>query len=73
MHYTNNFAKLKQLNLIEVGILECLKRNRGRLLTIDLISNDPVEQHYIHKYIGGLAEKGFVEKVGEGKYKIIEL
>ncbi|MCG1027034.1 hypothetical protein J5S49_01860 [Virgibacillus halodenitrificans] len=63
-------AKKRKLNLIEVGIIEYLEKNRGRLLTLDHLSKDPAEQNYIRMYIDGLAEEGFIEKVGD-RYRAV--
>ncbi|AIF45523.1 hypothetical protein [Virgibacillus sp. SK37] len=70
MKIGRELRKQNNLNLFEVSILVNLRKNRGRLVTVDLISKDPDDQLVIHRYIDGLVEKGFVERIGEEKYRL---
>ncbi|WHX26427.1 hypothetical protein QNH47_00820 [Virgibacillus halodenitrificans] len=70
METGKEIKRQNNLNLIEVSILVNLRKHRGRLVTVDLISKNPEDQTLIHKYIDGLVKKEFVEKIGEDAYRL---
>ncbi|MCJ0932630.1 hypothetical protein MST22_15890 [Virgibacillus halodenitrificans] len=59
-------VNLRNLKLVEVGILVQVERHNGRFVTANQIGGDQRTTALIESHIGGLVQKGYLEERNGG-------